>query len=148
MLLQFGPLADHGVGKTERVIIMTDCERTKKCPYFNEHLKDLKGIQEMWEKKYCRTDKSQCARHMVLEALGSDYVPKLRLPTQIDRANELIAEGKDAANEEASVNPLSSGDWAQRYQGTQILHLMMIEHLFHHYWKLAKIAKSLKASLI
>ncbi len=77
---------------------MPDCERTERCPYFTEYLEDLKAMQEMWKEKYCREDKSQCARYMVLEALGPDRIPRYLAPTQIDGAKDLIAEAEHVAN--------------------------------------------------
>lgn len=72
---------------------MSCCERMEKCKYFNERLKELEAVQEMWKKNYCRADKTQCARYMVLQALGLDKVPNNLVPTQIDRAKSLISDG-------------------------------------------------------
>lgn len=74
---------------------MNECERMDRCRYFIEHLKDLEAIQEMWKRKFCQGDKNQCARYMVLKALGPDQVPDYLVPTQVDIAKEIIGEGQN-----------------------------------------------------
>ena len=86
------PAAAHVVGNFEGEDVVGDCERLEKCRYFNEQLKDLKAVQEMWKRKFCKDDNSKCARYMVLKALGADRIPKYLVPTQVDKAKELIEE--------------------------------------------------------
>lgn len=73
--------------------VMSDCERMELCRYFKEQIKDFGAMQEMWKRKFCRGDKTRCARYMVLKALGVDHIPPYLVPTQVDKAKEIIEKG-------------------------------------------------------
>ncbi|HIJ78551.1 MAG: hypothetical protein OEY01_05435 [Desulfobulbaceae bacterium] len=73
---------------------MNECERMDRCRYFLEHLKELEAVQEMWKRKFCKGDKNQCARYMVLKELGVDQVPDYLVPTQVDKAKEILKAGR------------------------------------------------------
>lgn len=70
---------------------MPDCECMGDCPYFNSDiLKEMDVIRELRQQKYCRGDNSICARYMVFKALGKEHVPANLLPTQVEKAKEII----------------------------------------------------------
>ncbi len=47
----------------------------------------------MFKQRYCHTDSSECARHMVFKALGKKNVPLDLFPNQNEKAERIIAEG-------------------------------------------------------
>lgn len=73
---------------------MPDCERIEHCRYFTEQLQDLEAVQEVWKRRFCRTDNSKCARHMVLRTLGKEHVPSYLVPTQVEEAQRIIDQAK------------------------------------------------------
>ena len=72
---------------------VANCESIAGCPFFNEKTPFMPGTVEGLKDKYCFGDFSSCARHRVLKALGRARVPPDLFPTNIERANQLIAEG-------------------------------------------------------
>jgi len=48
---------------------------------------------EEMKNKYCRSDNTKCARHMVFQALGREKVPSDLYPIQVTRAKEIVAAG-------------------------------------------------------
>ena len=72
---------------------MPDCECLINCPYFkSDILKEMDVILELRQQKYCRGDNSICAQYMVFKALGREHVPKTLLPSQVEKAKEIIEQ--------------------------------------------------------
>lgn len=72
---------------------MPDCECIKGCVYFHmTTLQEIEGILELRKQKYCQGDNTLCARYTVFKTLGRGYVPEDLLPSQTDRARELIEQ--------------------------------------------------------
>ena len=69
---------------------MADCECLEGCPFFNDRMAERPATASLIKSSYCRGDNSQCARHMVKEALGSEAVPENLYPSQVERAQEII----------------------------------------------------------
>ena len=69
---------------------MADCECLPKCLFFNDKMGKRPAMAEMYKKKYCLGDASDCGRHIVFEALGREAVPPDLFPNQKDRATELL----------------------------------------------------------
>lgn len=80
---------------------MADCEILPICPYFNESLPGLEAVQDVMRKKYCRDDFASCARYIVCMALGREKVPPTLVPSQIERARDIIAKHKELARPDA-----------------------------------------------
>lgn len=72
---------------------MVECECLPRCPFFNSKMAEMPVTAERMKKRYCLTDNSDCARHMVLKALGREKVPIDLFPHNTDRARQLIAAG-------------------------------------------------------
>jgi len=70
---------------------MPDCELLGGCPFFNDHMKGFDTVKEILKEKYCRQDKSGCARYMVFKALGRPKVPADLIPNQVDWAQQIIS---------------------------------------------------------
>ena len=71
---------------------MADCELLDGCPFFNDRLKNRSGMTELFKRQYCRTDNSECARHMVFEALGREHVPPDLFPNAVEKARQIIGK--------------------------------------------------------
>ena len=54
---------------------MKNCEMIEKCPFFNDKMSGKPGIGKMYKKRYCMNDNSDCARYMVVKAIGADKTP-------------------------------------------------------------------------
>ena len=52
------------------------------------------GVGAVLKKKYCESNKNNCARYMVLQAIGPEYVDNTLFPHMLDRAMELIQTNK------------------------------------------------------
>ncbi|HHY04396.1 MAG TPA: hypothetical protein GX534_04340 [Thermoanaerobacterales bacterium] len=68
------------------------CKNLKGCPFFNDTMADMPSTAEMFKKSYCLDDPSECARYIVSNKLGKEYVPDNLFPNQHDRAQKLIQE--------------------------------------------------------
>ena len=58
-------------------------------------------VQDVMRKKYCRGDFANCARYIVCMALGREHVPPTLVPSQIERARDIIARHKELARPDA-----------------------------------------------
>ena len=70
------------------------CEKLAACPFYNEKMPIDKGLGAVYRKTYCEGDKSQCARYMVVTALGPPAVPLDLYPNMKTRAEQIIADHK------------------------------------------------------
>ena len=70
---------------------MADCECLEGCPFFNDMMTGKPATAEMYKKKFCVGDSSECARYMVFKAVGKESVPADLYPNQKDRANNIIS---------------------------------------------------------
>jgi hypothetical protein len=71
---------------------MADCELIPKCPFFNGKMREMPAIVVMYKESYCKTDNSQCARYMVITALGKEKVAATLYPNMTHTAETIIAE--------------------------------------------------------
>ena len=71
---------------------MAECECLAGCPFFNDQMKDMEGMANIYKRKYCRGDSTECARHMVFVRLGKEAVPGDLYPNMRDRARKILEE--------------------------------------------------------
>lgn len=65
---------------------MGECESIGGCPFFNgENDEDMK-------EKYCKTNNLNCARYMVSQAVGKEFVPLDLAPNEKERSYMIIVE--------------------------------------------------------
>ena len=64
---------------------MGECEFIGGCPFFNG------DNDEVLKEKYCRNNNLNCARYMVANALGKEFMPKDLEPNQKEIAYMTIA---------------------------------------------------------
>ncbi|MFC2155629.1 hypothetical protein ACFLRB_03965 [Acidobacteriota bacterium] len=74
---------------------MLGCERLDKCPMMNDSKIGTPSDFEKVKEKYCTDNYENCARYMVLSAVGGDFVPNDLLPEQVEKAKEIIAEAQE-----------------------------------------------------
>ncbi|MBN1161991.1 MAG: hypothetical protein JXA17_08595 [Dehalococcoidales bacterium] len=72
---------------------MAECELLKGCIFFNDKMKVSDALGEMYKRRFCLKDNSQCARYMVYKALGREKVPIDLFPNMFERAKKVIAAG-------------------------------------------------------
>ncbi len=72
---------------------MADCECLASCIFFNDQMADMPTMSDIIKQRYCRGSNSQCARHMIFRTLGRPSIPADLYPSQIERAEEIVAAG-------------------------------------------------------
>ena len=72
---------------------MVECECLARCPFFNDKMANMPATTEMYKRKYCRGDNSQCGRYVVFKALGRERVPTDLYPHELERAQQLASTG-------------------------------------------------------
>ena len=70
------------------------CELLENCIFFNDKMKDMPAMSELYKRQYCQDDFAACARHRVATALGAEKVPSDLFPNQASRVSVIIQEGK------------------------------------------------------
>jgi hypothetical protein len=75
---------------------MADCECLPKCIFFNDQMAEMPAMSDIIKQRYCRDSNTHCARHMVFRVFGSAAVPSDLYPSQVDRAEQILATGPRA----------------------------------------------------
>lgn len=70
---------------------MADCELIAGCIFFNDKMANKPATANMMKASYCKGNFKDCARYMVCKALGKEKVPGDLFPSQLDRAQALLA---------------------------------------------------------
>ncbi|MDA3936844.1 MAG: hypothetical protein PF636_08315 [Actinomycetota bacterium] len=70
---------------------MADCECLGGCLFFDDRMAKMPSMAELYKRKYCQADNSDCARFMVFQVLGRDAVPVNLFPNDVDRATKILA---------------------------------------------------------
>jgi hypothetical protein len=77
---------------------MSECVCMSGCPFFNDRMGGLPATASLYKKTYCLGGEfDKCARYMVFKELGKSSVPADLIPTQVERAKELITSNKKSA---------------------------------------------------
>lgn len=71
---------------------MANCEVVSGCIFFNDKMANKPATAEIYKKRFCQGDNSECARYLVFKSKGKGNVPADLFPNQIDRAKEIIEE--------------------------------------------------------
>jgi hypothetical protein len=71
---------------------MGNCEQLPTCAFYNEKLKDLPGLSEGLKRLYCWNETPNCARFMVLKAIGREKIPLDLFPNELERAKTIISQ--------------------------------------------------------
>ncbi|HHW28039.1 MAG TPA: hypothetical protein GXX21_00580 [Syntrophomonadaceae bacterium] len=71
-----------------------ECENLKKCPFYNDKMDIESGLGQLYKRRYCEGDKTQCARYKVFQTLGREFVPVDLYPNMHERAKKIIEQNK------------------------------------------------------
>ena len=70
---------------------MAECELLKGCIFFNDKMKVSDALGEMYKRRFCLGENSECARYMVFKKLGRENVPSDLFPNMFERVKKIIA---------------------------------------------------------
>ncbi|GAM09026.1 hypothetical protein OR1_01300 [Geobacter sp. OR-1] len=69
---------------------MSECELIKTCIFFNDKMADMPSTAEIFKNLYCKGEFNNCARMIIVKALGRGNVPPDLFPNQAEKALEII----------------------------------------------------------
>ena len=75
------------------------CEMLEFCIFYQQKMPADSGMGSIYRRTYCETDNSKCARYMVLNALGKEFVPVDLYPNMYQKAESIINQNKDATEQ-------------------------------------------------
>jgi len=70
---------------------MARCELLEGCIFFNDRMHDYPFAADQMKQQYCLGDNQDCARYLVRNARGKEQVPADLFPTDVVRAEHIIA---------------------------------------------------------
>ncbi len=76
---------------------MARCHVMETCSLLKDMLAYAPDLAEETKQAYCHEEPGACARYMLLDELGSEYVPANILPGDANRARELILQARQHA---------------------------------------------------
>lgn len=71
---------------------MARCEYAENCRFLNELHPSMAAIVKLYKRLYCMDNAKGCARYVLGQSLGSDFVPPDLFPHQRNRAEKLLAQ--------------------------------------------------------
>ncbi len=71
-----------------------DCPLINSCPFFNDKLKDMPSMSNIYKRNYCKKDYIRCARYLVSTTIGKENVPLDIFPNHEGKAKEIIKNFK------------------------------------------------------
>lgn len=71
---------------------MAICPYLNECPFFNDKMLEKPELTNMYKKTYCNGDFSTCARWMIANNLGKEYVPLTIYPNMLTQVESIINE--------------------------------------------------------
>lgn len=69
-----------------------DCPNINSCPFFNDRLKDMPSMSNIYKRNYCKKEYEKCARFKVANAIGKENVPLDLFPNQEEKSKKIIKE--------------------------------------------------------
>lgn len=69
---------------------MAECERLKKCAFFQDQLTYMPKTADLMKQAYCLGDKTTCARYLV--ASKGTLPPADLFPNEANRALEILSD--------------------------------------------------------
>jgi hypothetical protein len=72
---------------------MSECELINGCIFFNDKMANRPGTADLLKSIYCKGEPDNCARMIVVKALGRSKVPADLFPNQAALAVEIIKKG-------------------------------------------------------
>jgi hypothetical protein len=71
------------------------CIKLEKCPFFLDKMANKPGTAELFKKRFCLGDNTDCARWILFQALGPVEALESLFPNQKEKALKLIEEEKN-----------------------------------------------------
>lgn len=71
---------------------MAQCDLLSTCIFFNDKMANYPAAAEHLKKKMCLGHPDECARLMIVKAVGRPHVPADLFPNHHSRAEKIIAE--------------------------------------------------------
>ena len=72
---------------------MAECELSKTCIFFNDKMAGMPSTAEIFKNLYCKGESQNCARMIVVKALGREKVPADLFPNQAEKAVAIVKAG-------------------------------------------------------
>lgn len=69
---------------------MSECELINGCIFFNDKMANRPATADLLKGIYCKSDPANCARMIIVKALGRTKVPPDLFPNQAALAVEII----------------------------------------------------------
>jgi hypothetical protein len=69
---------------------MNECGSLPTCVFFNEKMINMPANAEIMKDNYCRSKYEDCARYIVMKAIGKEKVPPDLFPSDRARAEQLV----------------------------------------------------------
>lgn len=79
----------------EGVVNMPDCPALNTCIFFNDRMESKPNITNMYKRSYCQSDNSKCARWLVSNSIGREFVPTDLYPNMFTQGESIIAKHKE-----------------------------------------------------
>jgi hypothetical protein len=70
---------------------MAQCECLPKCPFFHDKMEDMPAMADIYKRKYCQGDNSECARYSVFTQMGPGSPPMDLYPNNREQAEVFLA---------------------------------------------------------
>ena len=70
---------------------MAQCTFMADCPFFTGRMATMPRVAEIYIRRYCNGDNSQCAIYIVYMVLGRGKIPEDLFPSQKERALRIIS---------------------------------------------------------
>ncbi|WAM31545.1 hypothetical protein [Caldicellulosiruptor naganoensis] len=77
---------------------MAECPNLTGCPFFNDRMANMPAIAQLYKRRYCLGQgegKESCARWIVAQKLGKEYVPPDLFPNQLERAQQILQQAQN-----------------------------------------------------
>lgn len=72
---------------------MSECDLSSGCIFFNDKMENRPATADILKSRYCKDDFNNCARMIVVKALGRAKVPSDLFPNQLARAQDIVSIG-------------------------------------------------------
>jgi hypothetical protein len=72
-----------------------ECENLAACPFFNDKMSEMPVTAAILKRRLCKTDNSKCARYLVAQAVGKNFVPSNLYPHRLELVEEIIAKARE-----------------------------------------------------
>ncbi len=77
---------------------MAHCPFFERCAFLkDETFKKMQGLIHRFQQTYCQDNFSGCARYKIASVLGESFVPAPMMPTQIEWAQQVLADQTSAS---------------------------------------------------